>query len=98
MSRNDTGPVASAAAAMARDRDRLRGTIDPAKPATQQRQPTSALVAVYDGRQWIGHLLHRGRDGVEAYDIGIVSIGLYDTMDAAAAALWRLARNQVPQL
>jgi hypothetical protein len=93
------GPAAPAVAAKARDTDRFGGTIDPtSKAATQQRQPTCALAAVYDGRQCIGHLLHRDRDGVEAYDIHTVSIGLYDTMDAAATALWRLAHNQVPRL
>jgi hypothetical protein len=85
MNRNDTVSPAPAVAAKAQDTDWLGDTIDPtSKPAGQPSQPTSALIGVYDGRQYIGHLRRRDPEGVEAYDINTFSVGLYDTLDAAA--------------
>jgi hypothetical protein len=60
-------------------------------------QPESAALAVYDGRVCIGHLLRTGPQGVEAYDADSASLGLFPTMDEAAAAVWRRARKQEPQ-
>jgi hypothetical protein len=53
-----------------------------------------ALVGVYDGRTCIGHVLRRGRDGVEAFDTHTRSLGTYESIDDAAAAVWRHARGQ----
>ena len=39
----------------------------------------TALLAVYDGRNCVGHLLHRGKSGVEAFDADDNSLGLFPT-------------------
>ena len=60
-------------------------------------QPESTPLAVYDGRVCIGHLHCTGSQGVEAYDAHTVSLGLFPTIDKAAAAVWRRARKQERQ-
>jgi hypothetical protein len=50
--------------------------------------------SVYDGRRCCGHLVSRGRDGVEAFDINDRSIGIFASQSEAAAAIWRRARGQ----
>ena len=49
---------------------------------------TSAHLAyVYDGRRSIGHLLARGRAGIEAFDVRDRSLGIYPDQRAAADAI-----------
>jgi hypothetical protein len=50
--------------------------------------------AVYAEGRCIGHVVSRGRDGIEAFDRDDQSIGLYPTNDEAARALWRHDRSQ----
>jgi hypothetical protein len=45
-----------------------------------------SCLAVFDGRQCIGHLMLRG-NGVEAFDANNVSLGLFLDQKAAAAAI-----------
>jgi hypothetical protein len=45
------------------------------------------MFAVYDGRTCIGHLLLRGRHGVEAFDVDDHSLGVYPDTKAAVAAV-----------
>jgi hypothetical protein len=45
------------------------------------------LLAVYDGRTAIGHLLMRGKLGVEAFDVGDHSLGIFASAEAAANAV-----------
>jgi hypothetical protein len=56
-----------------------------------QNQP--ALQSVYDGRERIGYLLLRGRQGVEAFDADEVSLGLYSDPKTAAAAISARGRS-----
>jgi hypothetical protein len=54
----------------------------------KRREATSPQTAlsVYDGRRRVGHLLLRGKVGVEALDVNDRSLGLFpDTKTAAAA-------------
>jgi hypothetical protein len=49
---------------------------------------TSSLLTVADGRETIGFILRRAR-GAEAFTTDEISIGLFDSVDAAAKAVWR---------
>jgi alpha-acetolactate decarboxylase len=49
--------------------------------------PSPSMMAVYSGRVCIGHLLKRGRIGIEAFDIDGRSVGLFGTMHSAIAAV-----------
>jgi len=51
----------------------------------------SPLSYVYDGRQCLGFILRRGKLGFEAIDHGEVSLGLFPTAKAAAAAVMNAA-------
>jgi hypothetical protein len=61
---------------------------------TEPMHEAPSLISVFDDRICIGHLLRRGKDGVEAYDTDTVSLGIYSDVDAAALAVWRHARRQ----
>jgi hypothetical protein len=43
--------------------------------------------AVYDGKECIGHIVGRGKLGVEAYDAHDRSVGIFSTVPIAASAL-----------
>jgi hypothetical protein len=43
--------------------------------------------SVVDGRRGIGHLLSRGKEGVDAFDINTKSLGIFRTTNAAAIAV-----------
>jgi hypothetical protein len=49
--------------------------------------PEPAMLAVFDGRRCVGHILRRGPRGYEAFDSHDVSFGVYPTKGEAAAAL-----------
>jgi hypothetical protein len=42
--------------------------------------------SVYDGRQCIGHLISRGKLGVEAFDVENRSLGIFPSVKQALAA------------
>jgi hypothetical protein len=44
-------------------------------------------LAVTDGRVCIGHILHRGKSGVEAFDVDDRSIGRFENQHEAISAL-----------
>jgi hypothetical protein len=54
---------------------------------TIQNKPASTWAAVYDGQRCIGHILHRGKRGWEAFNVDDESIGLFRDQAAAADAL-----------
>jgi hypothetical protein len=56
--------------------------------------PALSTVPVYDGQRCIGHILHHGPDGVEAFNLADESLGLFPDESEAAAALWRHTRGQ----
>lgn len=45
------------------------------------------LVSVYDGRRLLGFILNRGADGFEAFDAAERSLGVFNTIKAAADAI-----------
>jgi hypothetical protein len=47
----------------------------------------SSWLAVTDGRVCIGHILNRGKSGVEAFDVDDRSLGLFANQHEAMAAL-----------
>ena len=47
----------------------------------------NALAYVYDGRQWLGHVLARGKVGYEAFARDDKSLGIFETQRQAANAL-----------
>jgi hypothetical protein len=57
----------------------------------------SPLSYVYDGKQCVGFLLQRGKRGVEAFDRGERSLGLFKTAAAAANAVFDSASNEEGQ-
>jgi hypothetical protein len=48
--------------------------------------PEPAMLAVFDGRRCLGHLLRRGPKGWEAFDARDTSLGLHSDQAEAAAA------------
>jgi hypothetical protein len=59
----------------------------PKQTRTSASKCHSSWLAVTDGQQCIGHILHRGKSGVEAFDVDDRSLGLYPTQKEAMAAL-----------
>jgi hypothetical protein len=53
------------------------------------------MLPVFDERHCIGHLLRRGSGKVEAFDASDQPLGLFETEDKAAAAVWRCAHKQI---
>jgi hypothetical protein len=49
------------------------------------------VLAVYDGRTCIGHLLNRGKDGIEAFDSADRTLGIYLNLKSACDAIARRA-------
>src|SRR5262249_48076261 len=96
MIHNDLGPTTVATVDEARN-DRLAGSIgfqnNSSAAAAQARCPQKQglshpkLLTVTDGRNCIGFLLSRGRDGIEAFTSDETSIGLFPTAKLAADAL-----------
>jgi hypothetical protein len=55
--------------------------------------PTTQVgfLSVYDGQVCVGHLLPRGKTGVEAFDRDDKSLGIYPDQKAAAGAVSKVA-------
>ena len=53
---------------------------------TAARIPEPAMLAVYDGRTCIGHLLARGKTGFEAFDHDERSLGVYPNQRKAVCS------------
>jgi hypothetical protein len=51
------------------------------------------LAYVYDGQRCLGHMLSRGRSGVEAFDQSDKSLGLFPDQRAAADAICEAAQK-----
>jgi hypothetical protein len=84
-------PKASPAAARkgARDQrraDQLGGVIGP-----EAIPDTIVMQVVYDGSTCVGFLYARGRQGVEAFDADLKTLGIFKTQQAAAGAVSRAA-------
>jgi hypothetical protein len=56
--------------------------------------PRNSWVSVYDGKRCRDHVISRGRDGFEAFDIDDRSIGHFATQAAAANALTATPRSE----
>jgi hypothetical protein len=61
---------------------------------TSERKVKSpaAMMAVYYEQRRIGHVLARGHEGFEAYDHNEQILGVFQTEDEAATAIWKAAR------
>jgi len=90
--RRKTAPAETATTANDRRRNDLRGgeTVPNASPDILSMQ------AVYDGQRCLGHLLLRGKQGIEAFDADDHSLGIYQTQRAAADAVSLAARGTAP--
>jgi hypothetical protein len=71
-----------------RDNDRLGGAIE---IIATKFSPT--FQALYAGRQCIGHIIGRGRQGVEAFDADDNPAGIFATAREAADALAERAKG-----
>lgn len=54
----------------------------------------SRMLCVYRRQNYIGFILHRGTNGLEAFDTGEHSIGLFADQRAAAAAVASFSNDQ----
>jgi hypothetical protein len=65
------------------------------RPKAKIPDPSTQVgfLAVYDGRSCIGHLLPRGKLGVEAFDRGDKSLGVFPNLKSAADAVSKRARG-----
>jgi len=52
------------------------------------------VLSVTDGRDCIGHLIDRGREGVEAFTADEKSLGVFESAARAATACWKHAHHQ----
>jgi hypothetical protein len=50
--------------------------------------PTTGLLSVYDGQQYCGAIVSRGRQGFEGYDVDDKPLGVYPTQKEAMQALY----------
>jgi len=48
---------------------------------------TTPMVSVYDGREWVGFVLARGKLGFEALDRGEYALGIFPAQREAADAI-----------
>jgi len=85
MVRKSASPGTAAAVAKAQKFDTLGRRID--REAKSSPLSFQGLVAVYVGRERLGHVLARGKAGFEAFDPDDRSIGIFPTQSAAAASL-----------
>jgi hypothetical protein len=58
-----------------------------AKASARREINSLACLSVFDGQKCLGFLLPRGRQGVEAYDVNNVSLGIYRDQKSAADAV-----------
>jgi hypothetical protein len=63
---------------------------------TSKAAPTTGMLSVYDGRQCVGHLIRRGKCGVEAFDINEVSLGVFASQYEAIKAVTVAAKANGP--
>jgi len=56
--------------------------------------PSGNMLALYEGQRCIGHLIRRGKRGVEAFDDKGKSLGLYPNQKTAADAISRAAAEE----
>ena len=85
MARKRAGPGTAAAVAKAQKVDALGRRID--REAKSSPVSFQATVAIYAGRQRLGHVLALGNAGFDAFDRDDRSAGIFSTQSAAAASL-----------
>jgi hypothetical protein len=54
--------------------------------------PSAATVGVYYDQHYIGYVLARGHEAFEAYDHNEQILGVFQTEEEAATAIWKAAR------
>jgi hypothetical protein len=85
MARKRAGPGTAAAVAKAQKVETLGRRID--REAKSSPVSFQATVAVYTGRESLGHVLAPGKGGFEAFHRDERSVGTFPTQSAAAASL-----------
>jgi hypothetical protein len=85
VARKSAGPGTAAAAAETRTLDTLGPRID--REANSSSVSFQAAVAVYGGRECLGHIVARGKAIFEAFDRHDRSVGTFPTECAVAASL-----------
>jgi hypothetical protein len=55
---------------------------------TSKAMPTTGMLSVYNGQQCVGHLMRRGKCGVEAFGANDESLGIYPTQKEAMQAVY----------
>ena len=85
MARKSAGPGTAAAVAEAQKIDTLGPRID--RQAKSSSISFQATVAVYAGRECLGHIVACGKGVFEAFDYDDRSVGIFPTQSAAAASL-----------
>jgi hypothetical protein len=63
---------------------------------TSGAQPDAPLFSVFDGQVRIGHLLNRGKSGIEAFTTDNISLGLFPDIKSAAAAIPTPEKGMAP--
>jgi hypothetical protein len=79
-----------AAPPVSRKAPKRRARISSVKSRSRQAIPSDLVMqalAVFDGQRCLGHLLSRGKLGVEAYDASDSSLGIFPNQKAAADAV-----------
>ena len=61
--------------------------------STRSTTPEAQFQAVYFGQACLGHILTRGKQGVEAFDLADRSIGMFGDVGAAATAVVAAAKS-----
>jgi hypothetical protein len=61
---------------------------------TQTKQPSGPMSSIYDGQQCVGFVLKRGKDGAEAFNSELQSLGTHPTEADAIRIVWSTARQQ----
>jgi hypothetical protein len=61
---------------------------------TSKAMPATGMLSVYDGQRCIGHLIRRGKCGVEAFDLDDRSLGVFASQPEAIKALIAAIRRE----
>jgi hypothetical protein len=67
----------------------------PTRPARERSLAATPLISIFDGRQCIGHVFGRGRDGFEAFNGADASLGLFANQKDAIAAINQITTEEV---
>jgi hypothetical protein len=84
--RNGAAPATDHAVNGGRKHGALGKRVSACSRSQNPPQANPHWFSVYDGRLCIGHLISRGKLGVEAFDVGDRSLGIFPSLKQAIAA------------